>query len=517
MNSKKSPSQEMQWVTPNKNDIMHNIVSMRSPVSFTTPVKQADKRFKSYKNSSACFTLLPNHITPPSGLTKFVARNPFESELTNRLHLSVISPTVFTKVSDTSPESNGFSWNIDELANIQPAKIEEFPIQQPHCTDPEIEREAQDAIDRFFRGNQIIPSPWDNGEKNNFRKTDMQTPLRGYSDTAKESQSLKKDSWSQTTLSLPPNLPPHVEEILKPYFTFTQEQNVESDEANSSGNSSLRRKLFAHDDTHEDDTESSFLLSPIHSRSMIHCSPMQSGMLNHGTPLRGNSGNLRRNHGTPLAFDNMSPVNMSPISEAADEMSYDSVKSRVRTAARLDFTTDMSIDMSVREVDKLEESQKEPTDNVKNKPVEIEKHIFNEENQTIDMTMHLENSYQSKIKEKENFPPNYECDSLLKRPKFINDWSKTISSDNNCTYQQNFTLSVTSNQNSVFNSAQDTGYHTCSINNTTNNTESYTTSSIIHERFHWDEKLLPSEDGLIEWKENMKYMCSSTPSKFLRE
>lgn len=57
----------------------------------------------------------------------------------------------------------------------------------------------------------------------------------------------------------------------------------------------------------------------------------------------------------------MSPVNMSPISEVADEMSYDSVKSRVRTAARLDFTTDMSIDMSVREVDKLEESQKEYT------------------------------------------------------------------------------------------------------------------------------------------------------------
>lgn len=98
MNSKKSPSDEMQWATPNKNDIMHNIVSMRSPVSFKTPVKQADKRFKSYKNSSGCFTLLPNHITPPSGLTKFVARNPFESELTNRLHLSVISPTVFTKV-----------------------------------------------------------------------------------------------------------------------------------------------------------------------------------------------------------------------------------------------------------------------------------------------------------------------------------------------------------------------------------------------------------------------------------
>lgn len=99
MNSKNSSSEEMQWVTPNKNDILHDIASMRSPISFKTPVKQADKRFKSYQNNSGCFALLPNHITPPSGLTKFVARNPFESELTNRLHLSVISPTVFTKVS----------------------------------------------------------------------------------------------------------------------------------------------------------------------------------------------------------------------------------------------------------------------------------------------------------------------------------------------------------------------------------------------------------------------------------
>ena len=128
---------------------------------------------------------------------------------------------------------------------MQPAKIEEFPIQQPHCTDPEVERKAQAAIDKFFKENQIIPSPCDNNVKNNSRKEDMQTPLRRFDDTVstKDSQIFKKDckylisdlyqyfsyftlivflAWTQTTLSLPPNLPSHVEEILKPYFTFTQ-------------------------------------------------------------------------------------------------------------------------------------------------------------------------------------------------------------------------------------------------------------------------------------------------------
>ena len=91
---------KMQWATPNKNEITFDNASLKSPVSFTTPVKQIGRkpRQMAYQNNSGCFAVLPSHITPPSGLTKFVARNPFESDLTNRLHLSVISPTVFTKV-----------------------------------------------------------------------------------------------------------------------------------------------------------------------------------------------------------------------------------------------------------------------------------------------------------------------------------------------------------------------------------------------------------------------------------
>ncbi|XP_033223783.1 protein aurora borealis [Belonocnema kinseyi] len=525
MDLRDSPTMEkMQWVTPNKNEMIFDNASLKSPISFTTPVKQVGMRPRqmTYQNNSGCFAVLPSHITPPSGLTKFVARNPFESDLTNRLHLSVISPTVFTKVVSPSQGSPVFSWNIDELAVIQPAKIEEFPIQQPHCTDPEIERKAQAAIDRFFQENQIIPSPCDNNDKDNFRKENMQTPVRHFDDSvsSKESQTLKKDSWTQTTLSLPPNLPSHVEEILKPYFTFKQEQNVESDEANCSGNSSLRRKLFAHDDTHEDELESSFNMSSVQLRGMVNCSPLQSGMFNHGTPLRGSSGNLQRNHGTPLAFENMSPLNMSPISEVADEMSCQSIKFRTRSAARLDFTTDMSIEVSVKEVDRTEKIRSSPPDNCWaeiEEPLEVLKSIDEEEkNDTVDMAMHFELPNYLKSDEKENQPVNFNSESL-KRPKFANDWCKTFSSETS-TYQQNFTLSATNGQQSAFNFAQDTGYQTCSINNTANNTESSAAVS-IKEKLHWDEQLLPSEDDLklSDWKKNMKYMCSSTPSKFLRE
>lgn len=71
---------------------------MLSPIT-KTPIQQNNIRLrKSFHNSTSNLSLLPNHITPPSGLTKFIARNPFEADLTSKLHISVMSPTVFTKV-----------------------------------------------------------------------------------------------------------------------------------------------------------------------------------------------------------------------------------------------------------------------------------------------------------------------------------------------------------------------------------------------------------------------------------
>lgn len=78
-------------------------------------------------------------------------------------------------LSQQSPE---FSWSIDELAHIQPAKIEESPMQQVYSPDPEVELRAQAAIDRFFKENQIIPSPWQIKEKIKNPYIDMDIPCR---------------------------------------------------------------------------------------------------------------------------------------------------------------------------------------------------------------------------------------------------------------------------------------------------------------------------------------------------
>lgn len=92
--------EKLKWTTPIKNGNERENLTIKSPVIYKTPVKQYETNSKrtTYQSNISSFSVLPNHITPPSGLTKFMARNPFETDLTNRLHLSVISPTVFSKV-----------------------------------------------------------------------------------------------------------------------------------------------------------------------------------------------------------------------------------------------------------------------------------------------------------------------------------------------------------------------------------------------------------------------------------
>lgn len=87
-------------VTPNKATTSSTETSPISPVMYKTPLKECSTRIThaSYQGSVGTFSVLANHITPPSGLTKFIARNPFDAELSSRLHLSVMSPSLFTKV-----------------------------------------------------------------------------------------------------------------------------------------------------------------------------------------------------------------------------------------------------------------------------------------------------------------------------------------------------------------------------------------------------------------------------------
>lgn len=61
---------------------------------------------------------------------------------------------------------------------------------------------------------------------------------------------------------------------------------------------------------------------------------------------------------------NLSPLMMSPIANNNSAMSCQSIKSRVsRSVARLDFTTDMSIEVSLTEEKKTDENE-EPNDSM---------------------------------------------------------------------------------------------------------------------------------------------------------
>lgn len=89
---------------------------------------------------------------------------------------------------------------------------------------------------------------------------------------------------------------------------------------------------------------------------------------------------------------------------------------------------------------------------------------------------------------------------------------------NDSIFQQTNAILATSNQQSVSNSAQDTGYQTYSMNNTTNVTDSYNITP-VKQKLYWGDQILITDDEfpLSDWKENMKNIFSSTPSRTNRE
>ncbi|KOC60874.1 Protein aurora borealis [Habropoda laboriosa] len=508
--------EQLKWSTPIKNRNERENFICTSPIIYKTPVKkyETSSRHATYQNNTSCFSVLPNHITPPSGLTKFIARNPFETDLTSRLHLSVISPTVFNKASNSPQQSPDFAWSVDELALMQPAKIEEFPSQQIHCIDPETEIKAQAAIDQFFNGNEIIPSPWELKRKEIRTNIKVNTPITVCSDLNSESAKAKKDGWSQTVLTFPPELPSHVIEILKPYFTFTQEQNVESDDANSSNNSLRRKLFFNHEDFVENEEDSSVCLSPvkINGSLVLSSSPPQSGMLVHGAALKHSQDEGYNHETSQIISENLSPPNISPIQSTINNMSCESVRSRPRSVARLDFTTEMSIDQSSIQ-------DKECLDNhSEDKSLNNVYHARIQADTCAEVKVLAKNSTE--------FEHNHETGTLEFNPEQVNvvntfkylTESCKINTNESYILQQTNTMLGISDQQSVSNSVQDTGYQTYSMSSTTNITDSYNTTP-IKQKACWGDRILMTDEKfrLYDWKENMKNVFSSTPSRSNRE
>lgn len=102
-------------------------------------------------------SLLPGIQTPPSRLIKGKVINPFESHLTDRLHLPVIcSPSLFERPS--TPQNGSvtqFEWTIDDVSYLGPANVEPHETQFMETPDPVMEAKAQAAISAYFKDHSI--------------------------------------------------------------------------------------------------------------------------------------------------------------------------------------------------------------------------------------------------------------------------------------------------------------------------------------------------------------------------
>lgn len=197
--------------------------------------------------SPKVLSAVPNYLQPinstPSRVvgTKYTApTNPFESALIERMKRpSFLSPNVL-KMS-CSTEETEFQWTIDDLSRIAPVPIDEDNTHS-QCTDTldsEAESDIQEVIDKYFTHHHAIPSPCWKSPKVKYPTAASSTPEHKQSPTSSEIE--KCNTSTQTMLSLPPKLPEHIEELLKPYFQV--EESVSIEEGDSLNLSNSRRKL----------------------------------------------------------------------------------------------------------------------------------------------------------------------------------------------------------------------------------------------------------------------------------
>ncbi|KAF5278357.1 hypothetical protein FQA39_LY05846 [Lamprigera yunnana] len=234
--------------------------SNKEKVTPATPhnilLERASQSKHCYFNSDSPFRLLPSISTPPSRLLKI--KNPFESQLVERLHQSTFSPSVF-KMQKTKTEEK-FKWSIEEISVLNPADIDEATVEQFECDNQDLEAEstAQAYIESYFSEKHIVPSPF-NVAVNNVPLIPENDKQKGFKQVA--------DGIAQTVLTMPPKLPDHIENILKPFFTYTEEQ-----QQNESNRNSLYRRLF---DFTDEPFSDSILSSPAPSCTLspIELSP----------------------------------------------------------------------------------------------------------------------------------------------------------------------------------------------------------------------------------------------------
>ncbi|KAK5644957.1 hypothetical protein RI129_006257 [Pyrocoelia pectoralis] len=262
--------------------------------------------------SDSPFRFLPVVSTPPSSILKI--KNPFETQLTERLHHCVFSPSVFNKQSTKTEEK--FKWTIEEISDLKPADIDERTVDlfEANDHDSETEIKAQAQIESYFNEKHIVPSP--------FNAINPNLPVIPESIEKKFKQLVEGEA--QTVLTLPPTLPDHIEAVLKPFFSYNVNQQQDLDSRNS-----LYRRLFELNESNS--PNNSALTSPAPSciLSPIELSPYEVK-------------NSHRNFGSPHDRNGMPECNLSPIASNAD-----AVFPRVSSGSRLNFSPHMSVDTSL--------------------------------------------------------------------------------------------------------------------------------------------------------------------------
>ncbi|XP_075970694.1 aurora kinase A activator-like protein bora [Anticarsia gemmatalis] len=191
--------------------------------------------------------------TPPPTNRKI--RNPFDKALIDRLHKPLCSPGMCKIYKKKS--SGSFRWDIDQACTLVPADIVACNSQFEPSPDPALEKIAEEATDRFFSQEMVMPSPLIESSKK--LKPLLQTSCDAsiqIDSLIKEKIVVTREVSAQTILTLPPELPPELELLLQPFCTFTQDQNI-SGEYEITANGSLRRKLFfeEHSDMEHYDSE----------------------------------------------------------------------------------------------------------------------------------------------------------------------------------------------------------------------------------------------------------------------
>jgi hypothetical protein len=127
--------------TPKKfsSDREFQIKCKKTPITTTTP-----------KNIAKYILLSHNHSNFISSPSIKVIKNPFESQLHERLHLPMISsPSLFQLSTPNNNEE--FTWSIEDLSVLRPQTILPHSKQFEENIDPLVESQAQAAISTFFK------------------------------------------------------------------------------------------------------------------------------------------------------------------------------------------------------------------------------------------------------------------------------------------------------------------------------------------------------------------------------